>query len=32
MIGLRVRYQVLADYALTEMRAEVAVMGTNVLR
>jgi len=32
MIGLRVHYQVLADYALTEMRAEVAVMGTNVLR
>jgi len=32
MIALRVHYQVLADYALTEMLAEVGVMGTNVLR
>jgi hypothetical protein len=32
MIALRVHYQVLADYALTEMRAEVPVMGTNVLQ
>ena len=32
LIALRVHYQVLADYALTEMLAEVGVMGTNVLR
>jgi hypothetical protein len=31
-IAFGVHYQVLADYALTEMRAEVPVMGTNVLQ